>query len=159
MSNFLGYRIADCSILYGFSLHYNVIMTGRSWIVYRLIYDTVAVDFLNEHSKSLSISYRGCVDSPAALDLGHAHASLARAGAIARSTNLQPSQPLLWPLLRLVRGLGLIVSSPSKGLGDEPEHQCPQGGVTPIGAVYRAATAVKIFDRPKMALTTANFCP
>ena len=26
-------------------------------------------------------------------------------------------------------------------------------GVTPIGAVSRAATAVKIFDRPKMALT------
>ena len=28
-----------------------------------------------------------------------------------------------------------------------------QGGVTPIGAVSRAATGVKIFDRPKMALT------
>ena len=28
-----------------------------------------------------------------------------------------------------------------------------QGGVTPIGAVSRAATGVKIFDRLKMALT------
>ena len=28
-----------------------------------------------------------------------------------------------------------------------------QGGVTPIGTVYRAATGVKIFDRRKMALT------
>ena len=27
------------------------------------------------------------------------------------------------------------------------------GGITPIGAVYRAATGVKIFDRRKMALT------
>ena len=27
-----------------------------------------------------------------------------------------------------------------------------QGGVTPIGTVYRAATGVKIFDRRKMAL-------
>ena len=33
------------------------------------------------------------------------------------------------------------------------------GGVIPIGAVSRAATGVKIFDRLKMALTTANFCP
>ena len=38
-----------------------------------------------------------------------------------------------------------------------------QGGVTPIGAVSRAATAVKIFDRLKMALIASsdhsNFCP
>ena len=33
------------------------------------------------------------------------------------------------------------------------------GGITPIGAVSRAVTGVKIFDRLKMALTTVNFSP
>ena len=34
-----------------------------------------------------------------------------------------------------------------------PDRVETQGGVTPIGTVYRDATGVKIFDRRKMALT------
>ena len=45
------------------------------------------------------------------------------------------------------------------GASGVPKFPGVTGG-TPIGAVFRAVTAVKIFDYPKMALTDiANFYP
>ena len=61
------------------------------------------------------------------------------------------------------RGSGWYIDTQSFVYCEELHMYLTQGGVTPIGAVSRAATAVKIFDRLKMALIASsdhsNFCP